>query len=294
MQCDQILTFTTLPRQTSDRHWRCAALSVRLARHSLLRCPSRLWLLFTCLRDPRDVLSIIVWCSWFVLFLQTSVSSAACTFRRTDDSVHAALRTSIASVASQEHMSSCTASPRHTKMEADSVCGLVIVGVYLQVVQRVAKVKSQGHPEHKSSGTQATPLHWTNVFCTATYACGACANVWFGIHLKMLNDGGVCNRGTHEVKTSATSGHQCAHHISHPHKIRNGHDYCRDEHRGSHPDCSQNKIYTRGGTITEIDDNLYESNELKTNLKMKVDIEKETYGSDEDDYQAGDATMDAQ
>ena len=77
----------------------------------------------------------------------------------------------------------------------------------------------QYHPEHKSSGTQATPLHWTNVFCTTTYACGACTNVWFGIHLTTLNDGGVCSRGTHEVKTSTTSGHLCAHNISHLHKL---------------------------------------------------------------------------
>ena len=82
-----------------------------------------------------------------------------------------------------------------------------------------ATLDLQCHPEHKSSGTQATPLHWTNVFCTTTYACGACANVWFGTHLKMLNDGGVCCRGTHEVKTSTTCGHLCAHHISHLHKL---------------------------------------------------------------------------
>ena len=47
------------------------------------------------------------------------------------------------------------APPRHSKMEADRVCGLVIVWVYHQVAQPVAKIKSQGqpgsqhHPEHK-------------------------------------------------------------------------------------------------------------------------------------------------
>ena len=236
-----------------------------------------------------------------MLFLQISVSSAACTFQSTDDSMHVALSTCLASVASQEHLSSCTALHlrviQRWRLTASVVSSLLACTSRLHNVLPRSNLKDlvpQYHPEHKSSGTQATPLHWTNVFCTAMYACGASTNVWFGINLKMLNDGGVCSRGTHGVKTSTTSGHQCAHHISHLHKIGNGHDYCRDKHRGSHPDCSQNKIYTRGGNATEIDDNLYESNELKTNLKMKVDIEKETYGSDEDDYQAGDATMDAQ
>ena len=32
----QLSELTTLPRQTSDRHWRCATLSVRSTRHSLL------------------------------------------------------------------------------------------------------------------------------------------------------------------------------------------------------------------------------------------------------------------
>ena len=47
-------------------------------------------------------------------------------------------------------------------MEADRVCGLVIVWVYLQVAQPDAKIKFQCHPgpqynpEHKSSGAQPT------------------------------------------------------------------------------------------------------------------------------------------
>ena len=54
------------------------------------------------------------------------------------------------------------APPRHSKMEADRVCGLVIVWVYHQVAQPVAKIKSQGqpgsqyHPEHECAGSQAT------------------------------------------------------------------------------------------------------------------------------------------
>ena len=54
------------------------------------------------------------------------------------------------------------APPRHSKMEADRVCGLVIVWVYHQVAQPVAKIKSQGqpgsqyHPEHESASSQAT------------------------------------------------------------------------------------------------------------------------------------------
>ena len=64
-------------------------------------------------------------------------------------------------------------------------------------------------------------LHCTNLFCTTMQACGACAcgDVWFGIHLTMLNDGNACSRGTHEVKTWTTRGRLCAHHISHLYKL---------------------------------------------------------------------------
>ena len=60
-------------------------------------------------------------------------------------------------------------------------------------------------------------LHCTNLFCTAMQACGACAcgDVWFGIHLTMLNDGNACSRGTHEVKTCAQEAACAHHHISH-------------------------------------------------------------------------------
>ena len=96
--------------------------------------------------DPCDVLFIIVWC-WCVLLLQINVSSAA--------------RTSV-SPQSLRRNTFVHAPPRRSKMEADRVCDLVIVWVYHQEAQPVAKIMSQVHPgsqyhpEHESASSQAT------------------------------------------------------------------------------------------------------------------------------------------